>query len=211
MKVAARRRELRGVYQRLDDADRQRYGGVRRIARTETIGALNGSAYSGAWVPASGERWWKQWLATDDERARPTHHHADGQIVPIEGDVRGRWCPTGVPRRPERPGRRRPGRNTSMVSSSRHVNKIRSRIAAEMLLRRLDFHLAIDQILQSLLQEFPGVGLPVGAIEKTHCARLINLDQPNLPRRLLGGTEFTEFHAGPLQVRRVIDLRFRRE
>ncbi|RJL19346.1 hypothetical protein [Bailinhaonella thermotolerans] len=83
---ARARAELRGIYDQLPDADRMWQPDARRIARTETMGALNGGAYAGAvaWSEASGEPMWRQWLATPepDTRIRRSHRRADGQIRP---------------------------------------------------------------------------------------------------------------------------------
>ncbi|MFR9675813.1 phage minor head protein [Streptomyces sp. TR02-1] len=91
------RAELRQVYEGLDDADRQWQPDAMRIARTESVGAHNGGAYAGAqaWSQESGVEQYKQWLATHvrgpggapggfDDRVRPTHRHADGQLVPMD-------------------------------------------------------------------------------------------------------------------------------
>lgn len=52
------------------------------VARTEVMGAVNGAAYFAA-VRDAAERGdpapFKVWLATDDQRTRPTHREADGQ------------------------------------------------------------------------------------------------------------------------------------
>ncbi|WP_328856902.1 phage minor head protein [Williamsia herbipolensis] len=60
---------------------------ARRIARTESQGAVQGGrlAAMSAMAQASGDRWYKRWVATDDERVRATHRVADGQVVPIDG------------------------------------------------------------------------------------------------------------------------------
>lgn len=60
---------------------------ARRIARTEVQGAVEGGALASAQATAAatGERMYKQWLATHDSRCRKTHQVADGQIVGIEG------------------------------------------------------------------------------------------------------------------------------
>lgn len=53
-----------------------------RIARTETIAAYNGGAYAAlvAESNVSGIAFNKRWFATDDDRTRPTHDVADGQV-----------------------------------------------------------------------------------------------------------------------------------
>lgn len=50
-----------------------------RIARTEVVSASNKGNLT-AYQDASGVTG-KKWLATDDNRTRPTHNHADNQIV----------------------------------------------------------------------------------------------------------------------------------
>lgn len=55
------------------------------IARTESIGALNGGRFD-AWSALSeelDEPLEQIWLSTDDRRTRPTHDTADGQRVPL--------------------------------------------------------------------------------------------------------------------------------
>lgn len=52
------------------------------VARTESLAAVNGGAYTGA-IRDAEERGdpapFKVWLSTDDPRTRPTHREADGQ------------------------------------------------------------------------------------------------------------------------------------
>lgn len=57
-----------------------------RIARTEAHAATEGGAWSSqqAWQEASGEELFHQWIATSDERTRPTHAAASGQRVPLD-------------------------------------------------------------------------------------------------------------------------------
>jgi hypothetical protein len=82
-------RRLRGERGRLyDELYRLKAGWewkAERIARTEAIGALNGGTYAAALFneAETGETFWKEWLATTDERTRPSHRHADGQIRPL--------------------------------------------------------------------------------------------------------------------------------
>lgn len=58
---------------------------ARRIARTETHGAIEGGqlAAAQATAQATGQAMFKRWLSTSDNRCRRTHRIADGQIVPI--------------------------------------------------------------------------------------------------------------------------------
>ena len=83
--VAAARAKLRELYAGLDAADRSWHYLARRIARTETMGAVNAGTWTGAVVYAqeSGATRFKQWLATDDQRVRDSHRHADGQLRPL--------------------------------------------------------------------------------------------------------------------------------
>lgn len=53
------------------------------IARTETIAATNAGAL--AQMQTAGLTGTKRWLATSDDRTRPTHRAADGQTVPMPG------------------------------------------------------------------------------------------------------------------------------
>lgn len=55
------------------------------IARTETIGALNAGRFDAFRVVAADadEAMEMMWLATDDNRTRTTHEHAEGQRVPV--------------------------------------------------------------------------------------------------------------------------------
>ena len=58
---------------------------ARTVARTEVVGAYNGGLYDAfsALVAADPEtKWVKRWLATEDQRTRPDHREADGQVVP---------------------------------------------------------------------------------------------------------------------------------
>lgn len=57
-----------------------------RIARTEVHGAVNGGTYAAAQAHMSrtGERQRKLWIATADDRTRPTHRKADRQQVGLE-------------------------------------------------------------------------------------------------------------------------------
>lgn len=80
--AAELRAERRRLYPAMYASRRRWQWKAQRIARTETSGALNGGSYWGALANAEifGERLYKQWLSTDDERTRPTHVAAEGQI-----------------------------------------------------------------------------------------------------------------------------------
>lgn len=80
--LAARRRSL---YEQLRASEHGWHYRARRIARTETMAALNGGTVAAARATAEtlGTTLYKQWLATPDERTRGTHRVADGQVVPL--------------------------------------------------------------------------------------------------------------------------------
>jgi hypothetical protein len=61
-------------------------GRAETIARTEAVGAYNAGSFRGFQGLASqlGGKWEKGWLATEDDRTRPTHHEADLQRVPLD-------------------------------------------------------------------------------------------------------------------------------
>lgn len=59
---------------------------ARTVARTEVVGAYNGGSYDAfAMIVANdpGTAYVKRWLATEDQRTRPDHVEADGQVVPF--------------------------------------------------------------------------------------------------------------------------------
>lgn len=66
----------------LDLVDGEGQAWAERIARTEVTGAANEAALQAA--DQSGVVTQKQWLATPDERTRPSHAEADGQIVDLD-------------------------------------------------------------------------------------------------------------------------------
>lgn len=55
-----------------------------QLARTDLIGITNAGSISSARVVFPGGGITKQWLATEDERTRPTHVEADGQQRPLD-------------------------------------------------------------------------------------------------------------------------------
>ena len=56
-----------------------------RIARTETTKVESDARMNvGKEAENMGFKVYKKWIATEDERTRPAHHHADGQIVPLD-------------------------------------------------------------------------------------------------------------------------------
>lgn len=60
-----------------------------RIARTELIGAVNESSL--AMVSGGTDLPYKQWIATADDRTRPSHAELDGETIPID-DVFDNGC-----------------------------------------------------------------------------------------------------------------------
>lgn len=59
---------------------------ARTVARTEVVGAYNGGlhdAFSMIVESDPGTKYVKRWLATEDQRTRPDHREADGQVVPF--------------------------------------------------------------------------------------------------------------------------------
>ena len=59
---------------------------ARTVARTEVVGAYNGGAHDAfAMIVANDPdtEWMHRWLATDDQRTRPDHREADGQLQPF--------------------------------------------------------------------------------------------------------------------------------
>jgi len=68
---------------------------ARRIARTETMGAVNGGSWSGAsaYADLTGTEMFKQWFATRDSRTREDHRNAHRQVVPLTADFNvGGWA-----------------------------------------------------------------------------------------------------------------------
>lgn len=80
---------LRGKRRRLwnqhDESQQQWKWLARRIARTEIQGAVEGGSLASAQATAeaTGEKMYKAWLSTSDERTRASHNVADGQIVKL--------------------------------------------------------------------------------------------------------------------------------
>lgn len=85
------RAALRALYPKLDETDLMWHYQARRVARTETMGALNGGSFAGAKsrATATGRAMYKKWLSHIDHRTRDTHKDkahggANGQIQPID-------------------------------------------------------------------------------------------------------------------------------
>lgn len=101
--LKAERREL---YERQRLLDQKWAYKARRIARTEAVGAMNAGDYSGALAAEQieGRPLWKQWLSTEDERTRPSHVLADGQIKPLREPFQVGGWPLEHPGDPVGPG-----------------------------------------------------------------------------------------------------------
>jgi uncharacterized protein with gpF-like domain len=59
---------------------------ARTVARTEVVGAYNGGLHDAFSMLVDGDpgtEYVKRWLATEDQRTRPDHREADGQVVPF--------------------------------------------------------------------------------------------------------------------------------
>ncbi|WP_188544446.1 phage minor head protein [Rhodococcoides trifolii] len=78
--LRGRRRQL---WQQHDERNEEWQWKARRIARTEVQGAMNAGTLAAAQAAEdiTGDRMFKAWLATSDERTRHTHAVADGQMV----------------------------------------------------------------------------------------------------------------------------------
>lgn len=78
---------------------------ARRIARTEAHGAREGGALAAAQAMelATGDKYYKRWLSTDDDRTRLTHRVADGQMVPLASPFLVGGFPLQHPGDPEGP------------------------------------------------------------------------------------------------------------
>ncbi|MFE2995003.1 phage minor head protein [Nocardia sp. NPDC059246] len=82
---AALRARKRALWDQHDESLQQWQWLARRIARTETHGAIEGGALAAAQAVAAagGTATYKRWLSTTDERTRGTHVVADGQMVKL--------------------------------------------------------------------------------------------------------------------------------
>ena len=90
----AARRELRALRRSLweehDESLNEWQWKARRIARTESHGAVSAGQLAAAREreQRTGIRMWKRWLSTDDTRTRATHRVADGQTCPLDQPFR---------------------------------------------------------------------------------------------------------------------------
>lgn len=73
------------LYRAKDREDSRWWFYAARIARTETLGALNGGTFYGAqaWTQVTGNEKWKQWWSTTDDRVRRSHWAAHMQVRPL--------------------------------------------------------------------------------------------------------------------------------
>ncbi|WP_412475385.1 phage minor head protein [Gordonia sp. LUNF6] len=88
--IKSLRAERRALWEAHDEEETRWRWKARRIARTEAHGAVNAGALAAARQSqaATGDRYWKRWLATDDVRTRASHRVADGQTVPLDEKFR---------------------------------------------------------------------------------------------------------------------------
>lgn len=90
----ATRRELRALRRSLweehDESLNEWQWKARRIARTESAGAVSAGQLAAAREreQRTGIRMWKRWLSTSDTRTRATHRVADGQACPLDQPFR---------------------------------------------------------------------------------------------------------------------------
>lgn len=88
------RRQLRAwrrdLWREHDDSLNEWQWKARRIARTESHGAVSAGQLAAAKEreQLTGIRMWKRWLSTDDTRTRASHRVADGQAVPLDQPFR---------------------------------------------------------------------------------------------------------------------------
>lgn len=81
------RERIRDLASTADHSRRRWEWRADRIARTEVAAAVNAgvAAYAAESEAATGRSWWKQWWSSRDNRVRPTHRAAHGQIAPPGG------------------------------------------------------------------------------------------------------------------------------
>lgn len=84
--VARARAQRARLFEAKDEEDSRWQWKAERIARTETIGALNGGTLAGGqvWANLSGEEMHKQWWATRDNRTRSSHWAIHMKVVPMD-------------------------------------------------------------------------------------------------------------------------------
>lgn len=84
------RAELRTLWRSHDTELNEWQWKARRIARTESHGAISAGMLASAkiWEGVTGVRLFKRWLSTEDSRTRATHRVADGQTVALDEPFR---------------------------------------------------------------------------------------------------------------------------
>lgn len=84
--VARARAQRAALFEAKDQEDSRWRWKAERIARTETIGALNGGTLAGGqtWATLSGEEMHKQWWATRDNRVRSSHWAVHMRVVALD-------------------------------------------------------------------------------------------------------------------------------
>ncbi|QPO17093.1 MuF-like minor capsid protein [Gordonia phage Lilbeanie] len=83
-------RRRRDLWERHDESLNEWQWKARRIARTESHGAVSAGMLAAAVEEqaAAGVTLYKRWLSTEDHRTRASHRVADGQTVPLDGQFR---------------------------------------------------------------------------------------------------------------------------
>ncbi|AYR02485.1 head morphogenesis [Gordonia phage Ailee] len=80
----------RDLWEQHDESLNEWQWKARRIARTESHGAVSAGQLAAARVveQQTGLRMWKRWLSTEDQRTRASHRVADGQTCPLDEPFR---------------------------------------------------------------------------------------------------------------------------
>ncbi|WMI33025.1 minor capsid protein [Gordonia Phage SchottB] len=80
----------RDLWEQHDESLNEWQWKARRIARTESHGAVSAGQLAAAKVveQQTGLRMWKRWLSTEDTRTRASHRVADGQTCPLDEPFR---------------------------------------------------------------------------------------------------------------------------
>ncbi|QDM57314.1 head morphogenesis [Gordonia phage Tangerine] len=80
----------RDLWEQHDESLNEWQWKARRIARTESHGAVSAGQLAAARVveQQTGLRMWKRWLSTEDTRTRASHRVADGQTCPLDEPFR---------------------------------------------------------------------------------------------------------------------------
>lgn len=80
----------RDLWEQHDESLNEWQWKARRIARTESHGAVSAGQLAAARIveQQTGLRMWKRWLSTEDSRTRASHRVADGQACPLDEPFR---------------------------------------------------------------------------------------------------------------------------